>query len=132
MAAPAAVVVALIAVTLPQLQAGTAVMPWANVEAGQWLAENTPPDTVIMTRHSEVGLYASRALIAAPNATWDELVEYGRARHADYLLVGLSELRRLRPQYAALADPATAPPEVAYVATFGQGNQANLLYRFVD
>ncbi len=132
MAAPAAVVVALIAVTLPQLQAGTAVMPWANVEAGQWLAENTPPDTVIMTRHSEVGLYAGRALIAAPNATWDELVEYGRARHADYLLVGLPELRRLRPQYAALADPATAPPEVAYVATFGQGNQANLLYRFVD
>jgi hypothetical protein len=132
MAAPAVVVVALVAMTLPQLQAGTAVMPWANVEAGQWLAANTPPDTVVMTRHSEVGLYAARPLIAAPNATWSELVQYGRARSADYLLVGLPELRRLRPQYAALADPATSPPEVVYVASFGRGNQANLLYRFVD
>jgi hypothetical protein len=132
MAAPALVVVALVAMTLPQLQAGTAVMPWANVEAGRWLAANTPPDTVVMTRHSEVGLYAGRPLIAAPNATWSELVQYGRTRSADYLLVGLPELRRLRPQYAALADPATAPPEVMYVASFGQGNQANLLYRFVD
>jgi hypothetical protein len=48
------------------------------------------------------------------------------------LLVSLPELRRLRPQYAALADPATAPPEVRHVGTFGEGNQAALLYRFVD
>lgn len=132
MAAPALVAVSLVALALPQLQAGTAVMPWASVEAGEWLAANTPPDAVLMTRNSEAALYADRRLVAAPNATWPELVEYGRARSADYLLVGLPELRRLRPQYAALADPATAPPEVEYVATFGKGNQAQLLYRFVQ
>jgi hypothetical protein len=129
---PAVTAALLIAMALPALAAGTAVMPWANVEAGRWLAANSAADAVLMTRHSEVGLYADRRLIAAPNATWPELVEYGRKRGADYLFVGLPELRRLRPQYAALADPATAPPDVAYVATFGQGNQAALLYRFVQ
>jgi 4-amino-4-deoxy-L-arabinose transferase-like glycosyltransferase len=129
---PATAAALLIATALPALAAGTAIMPWANVEAGHWLAANSSPDAVLMTRHSEVGLYADRRLIAAPNATWPQLVEYGRKRGADYLFVGLPELRRLRPQYAALADPATAPPEVAHVATFGQGNQAALLYRFVQ
>jgi 4-amino-4-deoxy-L-arabinose transferase-like glycosyltransferase len=131
MFAPALVVALLIASAIPTLRAGVAVMPWANVEAGRWLGANSPADAVLMTRHSEVALYAGRPLIASPNATWPELVEYGRKRGADYLLVGLPELRRLRPQYAALADPTTAPSEVAYVATFGQGNQAALLYRFV-
>jgi 4-amino-4-deoxy-L-arabinose transferase-like glycosyltransferase len=129
--APAAAVALLVGTAIPALRTGTAVMPWANIEAGRWLAEHTSPDAVLMTRHSEVALYAGRPLIASPNATWPELVEYGRKRSADYLLVGLPELRRLRPQYSALADPATAPPDVTYVATFGQGNQANLLYRFV-
>jgi 4-amino-4-deoxy-L-arabinose transferase-like glycosyltransferase len=129
--APAVVVVLLIATALPQLYAGTAVMPWSSREAGTWLRDHTAPDERIMTRQSEVALYAQRPLVASPNATWGELVEYGRARSVHYLLVSLPELRRLRPQYAALADPATAPAEVAYVATFGAGNQASLLYRFV-
>ena len=71
-------------------------------------------------------------MIASPNATWSQLVAYRSRSGADYLFVGLPELRRLRPQYAALADPANAPPEVTYVASFGEGNQAGLLYRFVD
>jgi 4-amino-4-deoxy-L-arabinose transferase-like glycosyltransferase len=130
--APALAVALLVATALPALAAGAAVMPWANVEAGRWLAGNSAPDAVLMTRHSEAGLYADRRVIASPNATWAELVAYGRKRGADYLLVSLPELRRLRPQYAALADPATAPPEVRHVGTFGEGNQAALLYRFVD
>ncbi len=115
-----------------QLASGAAAMPWANLAAGEWLAANTAPDTVLMTRNTEVALYAGRPVVAAPNATWDELVEYGRARHASLLLVSLSELNRLRPQYAGLSDPATAPQEVAYVRAFGTGSQAALLYRFVD
>jgi hypothetical protein len=30
-----------------------------------------------------------------------------------------------------LGDPATSPRDVEYVKTFGDGNQAALLYRFV-
>jgi 4-amino-4-deoxy-L-arabinose transferase-like glycosyltransferase len=114
-----------------KLASGTAVMPWPNIEAGQWLAENTSPGAVLMTRSTEVALYAGRPLVAAPNATWAELVKYARTRNARNLLVSVSELRRLRPQYAALGKPDTAPPEVQYVRTFGQGSQAVMLYRFL-
>ena len=76
-ALPALVVLLLVVAAPPRLVAGTVVMPWANVEAGRWLRDNTDPDAVVMTRHSEVGLYSGRALIASPNATWLELVAYG-------------------------------------------------------
>ncbi len=127
----AALALTLALLAVPQaLASGTAAMPWANLEAGKWLAENAARAPLLMTRHTEVALYAGLRLVASPNASWDELLAYAQARDADYLLVSLSELRRLRPQYAALADPATAPPEVEHVRTFGQGNQAVQLYRF--
>jgi hypothetical protein len=130
-AVPIAVALLLAVVTVPRTLAnGAAAMPWPNIEAGEWLAEHTGQDSVLMTRNTEIALYAGHPVVAAPNASWDELVQYARARDAEYLLVSPYELSKLRPQYAALADPATAPSEVAYVRTFGKGSQAILLYRF--
>lgn len=132
-AVPVALVLVLAVVAVPQhLTSGVEAMPWTNITAGEWIAEHTAPGTVLMTRNTEVALYAGRPVVAAPNASWDELVAYGKARNAELLLVSLTELERLRPQYAALGDPATAPQEVAYVRTFGDGSQAALLYRFVE
>ncbi len=92
------------------LRVGTATMPWTHIDAGRWLAEHAPHDAVIMTRHSEIGLYAGRPLIASPNATWEEIIAYGRARHARFLVVDDEEIRRLRPQLAPLLETSQREP----------------------
>ncbi len=113
------------------LSEGMARMPWSHKAAALWLAAETPPDSVIMTRHTEVGLYANRPSIASPNATWAQLLAYGRARKARYLVVDDWEVTSLRPQLAALLDPPHAPPEVEYVNAFADGHKT-LIYRFKD
>lgn len=92
------------------LRTGMATMPWTHIEAGRWLAEQTSHDTVIMTRHSEIGLYAGRPLVASPNASWEEILAYGRARNARFLVVDDEEVQRLRPQLAPLLDTAQLEP----------------------
>lgn len=112
------------------LRNGIMTMPWTHIDAGRWLAEHTPPDTVIMTRHSEVGLYAGRPLIASPNATWEEILAYGRARNARFLVVDDEEVRRLRPQLAPLLD-LTQPeplPGAIYRAAFPGPARTTLVY----
>ena len=114
------------------LRRDVASMPWTHQDAGEWLAANVAAEAVVMTRHSEVGLYAARPLVAAPAAEWDEIVRYGKTRGARYLVVDDWELRRLRPQLAMLADPASAPPEVKHVRTFSAAGRTTLIYEFVS
>lgn len=92
------------------LRTGMAAMPWTHIDAGRWLAAHTPLETVIMTRHSEIGLYAGRPLVASPNASWEEILAYGRARNARFLVVDDEEVQRLRPQLVPLLDTAQLEP----------------------
>jgi hypothetical protein len=112
------------------LQVGAASMPWTHIDAGRWLAANTPPGAVVMTRHSEIGLYAGRPLVASPNATWDQILAYGRARKARYLVVDDDEVTRLRPQLARLLDTGqpAALPGVAFRASFPGSARTTLVY----
>ena len=100
--------------------------------AGFWLAEHSAPDAAVMSRNSEIGLYADRPLVAFPDATWEQVMAYGRARAARYLVTDDWEITRLRPQLAALLDPATAPAELAHEATFSDGRRTTLIYRVID
>ena len=81
-----------------------------------------------MTRNSEIGLYADRALVVLPNATWEQILAYGHARGARHLVIDTWEVEELRPQLRMLADPATAPPEVTYLATFNDPKRTTLIY----
>jgi 4-amino-4-deoxy-L-arabinose transferase-like glycosyltransferase len=116
-------------VTPERLWADTRAMPWSHVAAGLWLAGEAAPDAVIMTRHTEVGLYANRPSIACPNAEWEQVLAYGRRRGARYLVVDTWELTTLRPQLRALLDPAQAPPEVESLAVFRDHVTTTLVYR---
>jgi len=111
-----------------QLWAGTRLMPWSHLAAGQWLAATAETDAVIMTRHTEVGLYADRPSIPSPNASWEQILAYGHARAARYLVVDDWEINNLRPQLEALLDPAHAPPEIEYLRSF-TGGTTTLVYR---
>lgn len=113
---------------LLQLQAGLAHMSWSHKEAGRWLESISATDDVIMTRSTEVGLYAHRQSVTSPNATWEELLAYGRAHGARYLVVDENEVTRFRPQFSFLLQPETAPAEVTYLRTFTNG-AATVVYR---
>jgi 4-amino-4-deoxy-L-arabinose transferase-like glycosyltransferase len=118
-------------VTPAQLKAGIDGMPWSNLAAARWLAAETPPDAVVMTRYTEVGLYSGRRLVPSPNAPLDEMLAYGRRHGARYLVVGEWELTTLRPQIGFLLDPAQAPPELEYLRTFGD-DRKTLVYWLRD
>jgi len=113
-------------------RAGQADLVPSHQAAGRWLREHTEPGAPVMTRNSEVALYADRPDVPFPNATWEEVLAYGRARGVRYVVTDNWELAQLRPQLAALGDPATAPSELHYLATFSDGQRTTLVYRLKD
>jgi len=124
-------------VTPEALQFGIDQMPWSHVSAGRWLAAETPPGAVVMTRHTEIGLYANRPSIACPNATWKQILAYGRARNARYLVVDDWSIKHLRPQLAPLLQSESPPagtndphplPGVRFVAQFAGRTRTTLIY----
>lgn len=97
---------------------GQATITPGHKQAGLWLAANSQPEQAIMTRNSEIALYADRNLVALPNARLDQVLDYAARHKAAYLAVDNIELNLLRPQFAAIADPAQTPPQLEVVATF--------------
>ena len=90
----------------------------SHQQAGEWLATASQPGDAIMTRNTEIGLYAGRPQVALPNATWPQIVDYGKARGARYLVTDDWEIETVRPQLTPLLLPSLAPSEVSLVATF--------------
>ena len=100
--------------------------------AGLWLAEHSAPDAAVMSRNSEIALYADRPLVAFPNATWEQVMAYGRARAARYLVTDDWEISRRRPQLSALLNPATAPSDLVHEVSFSDGRRTTLVHRVID
>jgi hypothetical protein len=111
---------------------GQASQTSSHEAAGLWLAEHSAPDAAVMSRNSQIALYADRPLVAFPNATWEQVMDYGRARAARYLVTDDWEITRLRPQLAALLNPATAPAELVHEVSFSDGLRTTLVYRVID
>lgn len=109
-------------------QAGQASQMFSHEMAGRWLAEHTDPGSVVMSRNAEIGVYADRPIVALPNATWEDILTYGKARDARYLIVDSWEMDTVRPQLSALANPATAPPEVEYIIDFSDPVRRTFIY----
>lgn len=80
-----------------------------------------------MTRNSEIGLYADRPLAALPDAAWEQVLAYGAARGARYLVVDSWELDSVRPQLSFLAQPASAPLQP--LAEFADDKRVTWVYR---
>ena len=106
-------------------------LPFQRVQAAQWLAANTPPGTPIMTRNAETALYAGRSMVAFPNAPWDQVLSYGQARGARYLVVDEWEIRKVRPQLELLLNGSERPlPGLTRVQQYQYPGRTILLFRF--
>jgi hypothetical protein len=106
-------------------------LPSYRLQAAHWLAENTPPDTPIMTRNAETALYADRPLIAFPRASWEQVLRYAAAREARYLVVDEWEIQEVRPYLAPLLDlDNDAPlPRLTRVQTIEHPGHTTMLFR---
>lgn len=99
-------------------------------DAGIWLAGASRDGEPIMTRNTEIGLYAGRPQVALPNATWEEIVAYGAARDARYLVIDDWEVGTVRPQLAPLLLPSLVPGDVTLLATFEDDRRTTYVFRF--
>ncbi len=92
---------------------------------------NVPADAVVMSRYPAIAFHAGTRWTPTPAAAWADVVAYARRHGASYLVVDAWEIK-LRPHGKAgsLLDPATAPPELAYVATVDPGAGPAVIYRF--
>ncbi len=135
-AVSALLLVALLASSLWQQQTiwqtGTASQFPSHEVAGQWLAQHSQPGEAVMTRNSEIGLYADRPLVALPDATWEQVLAYGQARDARYLVVDSWELATVRPQLSFLMQLAAAPAALELLAEFPDQRRVTCIYRLRD
>lgn len=84
--------------------------PFDRVLTAQWLAANLPPGSPIMTRNSEIPLYAGLPQVAFPKASWEQVRVYGEARGARYVVIEDKEITSLRPELSPLLDDTLAEP----------------------
>lgn len=112
--------------------AGQAGMVPSHEAAGLWLAEHAAPGAAVMSRNTEVALYAGRPVVAFPAADWADVLAYAQARNARYLVTDSWELTRLRPYLDFLLEPERAPDELEYLTSFRDGLRTTLIYRIID
>jgi 4-amino-4-deoxy-L-arabinose transferase-like glycosyltransferase len=72
--------------------------------AGEWIAENTDPGDLIMTRSMIIAYYADRPNLALPYAELPEVLTFARHYGARYLVADSGSIQRLRPQLVDLLD----------------------------
>ncbi len=107
------------------------VQPFWRIEAANWLVEHVPAGSPIMARDSEVALYAGLPMVAFPNAEWPQVVAYGQARGARYLVVEEQMIKDLRPQLSELLDTGQPLPGVSLLAELpGPAASKTLIYAF--
>lgn len=79
--------------------------PFWRVQIADWIARNLPEDSSLVTRNSEIALYAGLPQTPLPNATWPKVLTYVQARGGRYLVVDDKEIKEIRPDLEALLDP---------------------------
>lgn len=107
--------------------------PFYHVEAARWLAENAPAGSPVMTRYTDPTLYAGLPKVAFPNANWPEVLAYGQAHGARYMVVNSWEIEEVRPYLAPLLTPEDGclPPGLAYRHRIEGRDRTVFIYEFV-
>ena len=111
------------------LRKGLANMNLSRREAGLWLRENSPADSLIMSRDPEVPFYADRRWVASPNEEFSRFVAYVRKRGADYLVVDEREATVVRPQLSFLMDQGSSPAGLVRLYTAADPRGKTVVFR---
>ena len=77
--------------------------------AGEWLADNAPAGSRIMTRSLVTEFYSARKAVAMPYGSVRETVRFAYHHGVDYLVADEYSLNRMRPQLAPLFEDGPWP-----------------------
>ena len=107
------------------------LQPFWRRDTAQWLAAHIPAGSPVMLRDSELGLYAGLPVVVLPNAEVPQVLAYGRARGARYLVIEEAMVKSLRPQLAPLLDADHPVPGLSFLAQLpGSSTSKTLVYAF--
>lgn len=107
---------------------GLAGMNTSGRQAGLWLKANSAPQSMVMSRDTEVPFYAERGWAATPHEEYPRFITYVRHRGADYLVVNEREVTVIRPQLGLLLDESAPPPEVRHIYTAHDRRGKTIVY----
>jgi 4-amino-4-deoxy-L-arabinose transferase-like glycosyltransferase len=96
---------------------GLATMNAGRREAGLWLKAHSDPQSLVMSRDTEVPFYAERRWVATPNEEYDRYIAYVRKRGGNYLVVDEREVTVIRPQLSLLLNEESPPSGLRHVYT---------------
>jgi len=83
--------------------------PVEHKEAGLWMKEHAPQDSVIMSRKPWVAFYAERIGIPLPYANYSQMLYYARCHNVSHVVIDERLISELRPELAFLLDETKAP-----------------------
>ena len=77
--------------------------PVEHKEAGLWLGENSPGDSIILSRDPWVSFYSERIWLPLPYANYSQLLYYAKYHKATHIIID-RRIVELRPELAFLMD----------------------------
>ena len=83
--------------------------PIEHKEAGLWMKDRTPKDSVIISRKPWVAFYADRIGISLPYANYTQMIYFARYHNANYIVIDKRLISELRPELQFLLDETKAP-----------------------
>jgi len=116
----------------PAVVDGLAYQRFDYKSLGEWLRDNSPANTTVMSRGAIVAIHADRNWAPFPHAEYDEVIRYARGHDVDLIVVNGDEFEVMRPQLAFLGDPAQAPAELELVNVYESDNDTTVMYKLVD
>lgn len=81
--------------------------PVEHKEAGLWLKDNSPPDSIILSRDPFVSFYSERIWLPLPYANYSQMLYYAKYHKATHIIID-RRIVELRPELAFLMDKKEA------------------------
>lgn len=107
-------VIAIISAPLIYAQFAYSFEPIEYKDAGLWLKDNTPQNSIVMSRKPEIAFYADRTWRVLPYANYSSTMAYARQEGVNYLVFD-ERLSKLRPQLTFLLDEDKTPDDLKLV-----------------
>jgi succinate dehydrogenase hydrophobic anchor subunit len=74
-------------------------------DTGLWLKNNTPENSFVMSRWSNISFYADRKWSYLADGKVNEVVDYAKKHEVNYIVIDTNAVPRRRPELAPLLNP---------------------------